>query len=248
MPTAPTPSVSSRLAAGAVHVYTATGSVLGFLIVLAAVEGRVVTALWLGLVAMVVDGTDGMLARRLRVKELVPWFDGARLDDIVDYLTYVFAPVVLLWSIGALPEGPAGWLLAALPLMASCYQFCRVDAKTDDHTFLGFPSYWNVVAFYAVVLDLGRTTVAVVLVLCALLVFVPIRYLYPSRTQALWGLSMALTAVWFGTYAVLLVQYPDPHPVVVALSLAYVGYYVGVSLWLTAAAARRRRKAARPAA
>jgi phosphatidylcholine synthase len=59
---------------------------------------------------------------------------------------------------------------------------------------------------------------------------------------------MALTAVWFGTYAVLLVQYPDPHPVVVALSLAYVGYYVGVSLWLTAAAARRRRKAGRPAA
>ena len=233
----------NRLAAAGVHVYTAAGSVLGFLIVLAAVEGHVVTALWLGLVAMVVDGTDGMLARRLRVKEAIPWFDGARLDDIVDYLTYVFAPIVLLWSIGALPAGPLGWVLAALPLMASCYQFCRVDAKTDDHTFLGFPSYWNVVAFYAVVLDLGQTAVAITLALCAILVFVPIRYLYPSRTQALWGLSMALTAVWFGTYALLLVQYPDPHLVVVVLSLAYVVYYVGVSLWLTAAAARRRRKA-----
>ena len=225
------------------HVYTAAGSVLGFLIVLAAVDGRVVTALWLGLVAMVVDGTDGMLARRMRVKEAIPWFDGARLDDIVDYLTYVFAPVVLLWSIGALPPGPLGWVLAALPLMASCYQFCRVDAKTDDHTFLGFPSYWNVVAFYAVVLDLGQAAVATVLIVCTILVFVPVRYLYPSRTQALWGLNMALTAVWFGTYAVLLAQYPDPHPVVLTLSLAYVAYYVGVSGWLTAAAARRRRKA-----
>src|SRR4051794_11927701 len=97
----PTPSLPSRLAAGAVHVYTASGSVLGLLIVVAAVQGRVVTALWLGLAAMVVDGTDGMLARRLRVKELIPWFDGAGLDNIVDYLTYAFAPVVLLWAIGA---------------------------------------------------------------------------------------------------------------------------------------------------
>jgi phosphatidylcholine synthase len=234
--------VSSRLAAAGVHVYTASGSVLGLLIVVAAVEGRVVAALWLGLVAMVVDGTDGMLARRLRVKELIPWFDGARLDDIVDYLTYVFAPVVLLWAIGALPEGFWGWVVAALPLMSSCYQFCRVDAKTDDHTFLGFPSYWNVVAFYAVVLDLGRPVVAAILVVCSVLVFVPVRYLYPSRTTALRTPSLALTAVWFGTYALLLVQYPDPHPVVVVASLTYLVYYLAVSGWLTARAAHRRRR------
>jgi phosphatidylcholine synthase len=225
-----------------VHVYTATGSVLGLLIVVAAVQGRVVAALWVGLVAMVVDGTDGMLARRLRVKELVPWFDGAGLDNIVDYLTYVFAPVVLLWAIGALPEGPWGWVLAALPLMASCYQFCRVDAKTDDHTFLGFPSYWNVVAFYVVVLDLGRPAVAAVLVVCSVLVFVPVRYLYPSRTPTLRASSLALTAVWFAAYALLLVQLPQPHPLVVAVSLAYLVYYVAVSGWLTARAAHRRRR------
>jgi phosphatidylcholine synthase len=233
-----------------VHVYTALGSVLGLLIVVAAVEGRVVPALWLGLVAMVVDGTDGMLARRLRVKQLIPWFDGARLDDIVDYLTYVFAPVVLLWATGALPDGPGGWVLAALPLLASCYQFCRVDAKTEDHTFLGFPSYWNVVAFYVVVLDLGRPAVAALLVVCSVLVFVPVRYLYPSRTPALRTLSLVLTAVWFGTYGLLLVQHPDPHPAVVAASLAYLGYYVAVSGWLTARAAHRRQRdggAGRPA-
>ena len=230
-----------RLAGAAVHVYTASGSVLGLLIVLAAFDGNAVAALWLGLVALLVDGTDGMLARRLRVKETIPWFDGARLDDIVDYLTYAFAPVVLLWTTGSLPGGAVGWVVAALPLLASSYQFCRVDAKTDDHTFLGFPSYWNVVAFYAIVLDLGPAVVAAVLVVCSMLVFVPVRYLYPSRTTALRGLSLVLTAVWLVAYAVLLLQVPDPNPVVVALSLAYLGYYVGVSLWLTARAARRRR-------
>jgi phosphatidylcholine synthase len=222
-----------RLAGALLHLYTASGTVLGLLIVIAALEGDAVRALWLGLATLFIDGTDGMLARRLRVKETIPWFDGARLDDIVDYLTYVFAPVVLLWTTNRLPDGLAGWVLAALPLLASCYQFCRVDAKTADHFFLGFPSYWNVVAFYAIVLDVGRTGVAVALVVLTVLVFVPVRYVYPSRTKLLRGLNLALAFTWLVSYAVLLAQYPHPNPVVVGLSIAYLVYYVGLSLYLT---------------
>ena len=121
------------------HLYTASGSVLGLLIVLAAFEGEVETALWLGLATLFIDGTDGMLARRFRVKETIPWFDGALLDNIVDYLTYVFAPIVLLWTTGHLPDGALGWVVAALPLLASCYQFCRVDAKTVRPLLPGLP-------------------------------------------------------------------------------------------------------------
>ncbi len=106
----------------AVHVYTASGTVLAFLMVIAAFEGDAIRALWISLAALVIDGTDGMLARRLRVKETIPSFDGARLDDIVDYITYAFVPVVLLWTGGYLPDGTLGGVLAALPLMASAYQ------------------------------------------------------------------------------------------------------------------------------
>jgi phosphatidylcholine synthase len=232
-----------RLAGAAVHLYTALGSVLGFWIVIAAFEGEVVTALWLGLATLFIDGTDGMLARHFRVKETIPWFDGARMDDIVDYLTYVLAPVVLLWTTGHLPHDALGGVLAALPLLASCYQFCRVDAKTADHFFLGFPSYWNVVAFYAIVLDVGRTGTAITLVVLTVLVFVPVRYVYPSRTGLLRGLNLALAGTWLVTYAVLLAQYPDPNPLVVALSLAYLVYYVGLSLYLTVGARLRSRQA-----
>src|SRR3954466_3201204 len=185
-----------RLAGAAVHLYTASGSVLALLIVIAALEGKVVTAPWLGLATLFTEGTDGILARRFRVKETLPWFDGARLDDIVDYLTYVFAPVVLLWTTDRLPSGAAGWVLAALPLLASSYQFCRVDAKTADHFFLGFPSYWNVVAFYVIVLGIGQTPTAIILIACTILVFVPIRYIYPSRTRIFKQLNLALTALW----------------------------------------------------
>jgi phosphatidylcholine synthase len=238
------PNVSRglRLAGAAVHLYTASGSVLALLIVIAAFDGNVTLALWLGLAALIIDGTDGMLARRFRVKETIPWFDGARLDDIVDYLTYGFAPMVLLWTTGRLPDGPVGWVLAALPLLASCYQFCRTDAKTSDHFFLGFPSYWNIVAFYAIVLDVSPTVVGITLAVFSILVFVPVRYVYPSRTRFLQGLTLALTAVWLVTYALLLVQQPDPHPVVVALSLGYLVYYWGLSFFLTAGGATQRRR------
>ena len=233
-----------RLAGAAVHLYTASGSVLALLVVIAALDGDAVRALQVSLVALVIDGTDGMLARRLRVHETIPWFDGARLDDIVDYLTYVFAPVLLLWTGGYLPGGGGGAALAALPLLSSSYQFCRVDAKTADHFFLGFPSYWNVLAFYVVVLGLSPGVTGAILLVCSALVFVPVRYVYPSRTRAFRRMTLLLTAAWLGTYILLLLQMPDPHPAVVAFSLAYLVYYGGLSGYLTL---RRSRRVSAPA-
>ncbi len=227
------PSGGLRAAGWALHLYTASGTVLALLAIVAAVDGDAVRALWILLAALVIDGTDGMLARRLRVKETIPEFDGARLDDIVDYMTYVFVPVVLLWTGGYLPAGVGGAVLAAVPLLASSYQFCRTDAKTEDHFFLGFPSYWNVVAFYVVVLELPPVATAVIVVGCAVLVFVPVKYVYPSRTNAFRALNLALAAGWVALYAVILLGLPDPHPAAVGLSLAYVGYYVVVSVYLT---------------
>ncbi len=230
----------SILAAWLVHAYTASGVVLAFLTVVAVMEGDTIRALWLGLAAMVVDGTDGMLARFVQVKRWVPWFDGALLDNIVDYLTYAFTPMVLLWSTGYLGDGTSATVLAVIPLVASAYQFCRVDAKTDDHLFLGFPSYWNIAAFYVVVLDLQPASVAVLLIVCAVLVFVPIGYVYPSRTTTLQRLTLALTVLWLASYAVLLTQVPSPEGLWLVISLAYVLYYVVLSLYLTA----RRSRAA----
>ena len=230
-----------RAGAAAVHLYTASGAVLALLIVLAAVRGNEAQALWLGLVALIVDGTDGMLARRMRVKEHIPWFDGARLDDIVDYLTYAFAPVLLLWTGGYLPSGSWGIVIATLPLIASTYQFCRVDAKSDDRNFffLGFPSYWNVVAFYVIVMGLGPAVVGTLLFVCSVLVFVPVRYVYPSRTVDFRPLTLVLTGVWLLVYAAILAQLPDPSPVLLVASALYLVYYLALSLHLTA---RQRRR------
>ena len=227
-----------RLRASAVHLYTASGAVLTLLILVAAYYGDAVMALWLILATLVIDSTDGLLARRFRVKELLPSFDGGLLDNIVDYMTYVLAPVLLLWSAGYLPGGAFGVALAAVPILASSYQFCRVDAKTGDdartdHFFLGFPSYWNIAAFYFIVFDLGAAAVGAILLVCSLLVFVPIRYVYPSRTRAFRKLTLALTSLWLLSYVVILIQMPDPDPILRALSLLYLVYYFGVSFFIS---------------
>ena len=232
------------------HLYTASGAVLALLILFAAFQGDATKALWLMLITLLIDSTDGLLARRLRVSEALPFFDGALLDNIVDYMTYVLAPVVLLWSGGYLPAGDWGVVIAALPLLASSYQFCRVDAKTDDNFFLGFPSYFNVVAFYVIVFHLSQGAVAAVLVVCSLLVFVPIRYVYPTRTVAFRKLSLTLTALWLASYAAILIGTPTPgppDPSLLGFSLAYLVYYFGLSLYLTAKLLEARRMEEREA-
>src|SRR5947207_299337 len=124
------------------------------------------------------DAPDGTLARAVRVKAVLPGFDGRRLDDLIDFLNYTFLPLFLIWRAGLLPAGSENWLL--LPLLASAYGFCQVEAKTADGFFLGFPSYWNVVAIYLYALPFSPAAALGMVIALSLLTFVPLRYLYPS--------------------------------------------------------------------
>ena len=182
-------------------------------------------------VQVLIDATDGLLARRLRVRERIPWFDGAKLDDIADYLTYVFVPALFVWR-GALV--PIAWSLpvAAAMLLSSAYGFNRSDAKTADHFFTGFPSYWNVVTFYLMIARWPPMVNAAILVALAVLVLVPIRYVYPSRTRPFRVVTNVAGAVWAGLLLFLLWQYPADSRAVFWLSLAFPAYYLLLSFAL----------------
>jgi phosphatidylcholine synthase len=217
-----------RAAAWGVHAYTATGALTGFASVLAAVQGKYRDAfLWLA-AATVVDATDGSLARIARVKERLPSFDGARLDDIVDYLTYVFAPVLLLYLAGTLPQG-WGIVVAALVLLSSGYGFAALDAKSDDHFFTGFPSYWNIVAVYLFAGRMAPALNALVLVVLSLLVFVRIGYVYPSRTPVLRGVTVALGLVWAVMMIAIILAMPNVPFALLMASLFFPIYYTVLS-------------------
>jgi phosphatidylcholine synthase len=225
-----------------VHAYTASSAVLAFLALDATAKGDYRTAfLWLA-VTVVVDASDGFLARTFRVRERLPHFNGARLDDIVDYLTFVFLPVLLLHHSGALPDG-WGAAVASIVLLSSAYGFASNDAKTDDHFFTGFPSYWNIVVFYLFLARLPAGINAVILVALAVMVFVPIHYLYPSRGAAYQRLTNLLGVVWGVLILVLLWQFPAVSQAVFWASLVFPLYYVVLSFVLEA----RRRRGARAA-
>ena len=222
------------------HLFTAAGAILAFLATLAAIERDYRLAFfWLGL-QIIVDAVDGVLARALRVSERTPHFDGAKLDDIVDYLAYVFVPALIVWQAAIVPEGWALGVAGAM-LLSSAYGFNRADAKTADHFFTGFPSYWNLVVFYLMVSGWSPGANAAVLLLLAVLVFVPIRYVYPSRTPILQWQTNALGVLWGVLLLAMLWQFPAVSRSLFLVSLVFPIYYVALSLVLHARTASRPR-------
>jgi phosphatidylcholine synthase len=209
---------------------------MAFAGVLSVIDGRFRDAfLWM-IAATLVDGTDGVLARLARVKEVTPTFDGARLDDIVDYLTFVFLPILLLYQAGHLPSG-WGMAVAAAVLLSSAYGFASADAKTADNFFTGFPSYWNIVALYLHAASLRPAVNAAILMTLSVLVFVRIGYVYPTRTPVLRGLTLTLGGIWGLMVIAIAFMLPEVSRPLLIGSLFFPAYYTVLSLVLHA---RRR--------
>ena len=210
-----------------VHLYTASSAAFGLWGVFAVFAHEYRLAISLMLLTLAIDATDGTLARWARVRDRIPWIDGRRLDDICDYFTYVILPACFLAEADLLPH-PA-W--AAIPVLASAYGFSRDDAKTEDHFFLGFPSYWNLVAIYLYLLRVPAGPALAITLGLSAAVFVPIRYLYPSRTAVARPLTLAVLGVWAPAFAWVALQ-PQPDRRWLALSLIGPAYYLGLSLAL----------------
>jgi phosphatidylcholine synthase len=221
----------AQIFAWLVHLYTALGVVVGFIAVLSIEQGDHRSAFFLMSLAVVLDATDGSLARAARVKEIIPWFDGETLDNIVDYLTFVIVPVLLLYRVNLLPAADSLWL-CMLPLLASCYGFSRKDAKTSDHFFLGFPSYWNIVVLYLYVLKLPAWLNAFTIIGLSALVFVPIRFIYPSRSPYFRTTTNALGALWGVSILYMIYRLGDVPSWLLFASLIFPAYYTALSLWL----------------
>jgi phosphatidylcholine synthase len=218
------------VAAWSVHLYTGLGAAIGLFALEAIAKANYRLAfVWMAL-ATFIDCTDGALARRARVREVLPHFDGSKLDDIVDYLNYVVVPMALAYHAALLPGGAGGLALASVPLLASGYGFCQEEAKTTDHFFTGFPSYWNIVVFYFYVLATAVWFNTVLLLAFSILVFVPIRYLYPSRSAVARRATHVLVALWGVCVVILLAQLPRPSPALAWVSLLFPAYYFAVSL------------------
>ncbi len=227
-----------RVAAWLVHLFTASGAVFGLLTLSAIHHGQFLLAFWLMGGALIVDSVDGILARRAMTKVAAPKIDGALLDNLLDYVNYVMTPAFFLLESDLLP---AGWRFvgSGLVVLASAYQFTQPEAKTKDHFFKGFPSYWNIVVFYLFFWQTSPWTNLIIVLVLSVLVFVPIKYVYPSRLDYLTRNSwlrrtmLMATLLWGGATAALLWLYPNTNRLLVAMSIGYAIFYVLISLYRT---------------
>ena len=219
-------TILQKSAAWGVHVFTATGIMFAFLALLAIVEYRPELALWMLAAAVIVDSLDGTLARRVNVKEHTPFLDGATLDNLIDYITWTFLP--LFWAYLFLDAHLFACIFAA---MASSLGFSRTDAKTDDLFFLGFPSYWNFLILYLYLFDVEPVWSTAIIIFCGILVFIPMKWIYPSRTPYWQRTTMVLSGAYFIMVIYMLIHLESTPLWVTTVSLFFPIYYVIASLY-----------------
>jgi phosphatidylcholine synthase len=219
-----------------VHVYTASTL---FFVALAAqwiLEGSYRWALGALAVTIIIDATDGALARKFRVKETAAAIDGGLLDNSIDFTSYVLLPMLLLLQTGLL--APPGVLVTAFAMFSSAFGFSRTTAKlANEGFFVGFPSYWSIVVFYLYMLGTPPLFNALLILGLSVLVFVPVRFLYVSRLKRGRALHIALGSAWSVMCMVALLLEPGLlRSALLGVSLIYPAYYTLHSLqldWLT---------------
>jgi phosphatidylcholine synthase len=222
-------SLSRRIGAWAVHLFTASGAICGLLAMGAIADGRLQFAFGWMFAAVVIDAVDWYLARAIGVESATAGYDGALLDNLVDYLNYAIVPAFFVLRLAVVTPS-ANSAAAFAIVLAAAYQFAQVNAKTLDHFFQGFPSYWNIAVFYLHYLALGPTANLAIIATLVVATFVPAKWAYPTRMPRLRGVTLLVGLVWGGCVAYVL--FVDARPAVLWSSLALVGYYVGVSRYL----------------
>ena len=213
-----------RLKALGVHLFTATGAIWAVLALLAAVDGDWSTMfVWL-IVAMVVDGIDGPLARRYRVKDNWPTYDGVAMDLMVDYITWIFIPAFALFKSGLLP-GWTGWVCTIAIVFGSILYMADTRMKTKDNSFAGFPACWNMLVLVLFALKPSYWVILALVIPLTVAMFLPVKFIHPVRTERWRALSLPMMGAWvvFALWAIAV----DFHP----QSWALWGLVVS-SIWL----------------
>ena len=216
----------AEIRAFSVHILTASGSFLAFLGVVAASEMRFVDMFWwLGL-ALLVDGIDGPIARKVRVKEVLPNWSGETLDNIIDYVTYVLLPAFALYKSGMIGE-PWSFVAAGLIVVSSAIYYADTGMKTEEYFFSGFPVVWNMVVFTLFVSHASAVAAMILVGISVLLTFLPINFLHPVRVKRLRPINLGIFLLWsaLGIYS-LWMDFSMPQWAVILFILCGIYLYV----------------------
>lgn len=216
-----------------VHVFTSTGIVAGFMAILAIADHEFRAAmLWLFL-TLIIDGVDGTFARMFKVKEVLPDFDGGMIDAVIDFATYAIIPAYFIYEAPLLPEDYK-LLGAAIILLVSAIYYGKDGMISNDYYFVGFPVMWNMVAFYLFfVMELSEWVNFVLVIIFAIMHFIPIKFLYPSRTVKFRGLNIGVSALFIISNIWLIAIHDEKNLILSSIAVACVGFYAWMGVYHT---------------
>jgi len=222
-----------KILAWSVHVFTASGLIPAFLAILSIDRGDWRLAMiWL-VVALVIDGLDGTLARWFRVEEILPQMNGKLIDFVIDFATYVIIPVYFFYK-ADLVQAPWALVCAVFMLLSSALYYGKAGMVSEDKYFVGFPALWNMTVFYLFfVYDLSDLFTIILIAFLAVLHFVPIKFAYPSQQQRFQGVSLAVSAVFIVVLGLFLYWYPARPAWLVAVATVVVIYFGAIAVWET---------------
>jgi phosphatidylcholine synthase len=216
----------------AVHLLTSSGAALSFAAAIAAAHKQwQLVFLFLG-IAMIVDGIDGPIARWLDVTKRLPWFDGAILDLVVDYTTYVLIPALVLAESGLLTEPFIATAAGIVVVVVGALYFADTRMKTEDQAFRGFPAVWNAVVFQLMVYKFPEAITLLVVGVLAVLTFLPVEFVHPVRVERMRGLTLVMALVWGVLALISLIDNLDPGPVIVTLFALASLYFALIGIYL----------------
>ena len=220
-----------KIAAWAVHGFTASGAVLGFLAIISIFNNDQTSSfLWLGL-ALLVDGLDGTIARKVGVSDKATNIDGSMLDNLVDYLNYVIIPSLMIYWFQMVPNG---WeiIIPAGIFAVSLYTFANINMKTEDYYFSGFPALWNIVVLYFYILNTNQYINLIVIIFLSILTFIPIKFVHPLRVKKLRNITIFCTIIWSATTLKLVTTFPEINllneKIVLIIWIACSFYFVAI--------------------
>jgi phosphatidylcholine synthase len=212
----------------ALHAFTATGVLVGMAALVAVLDGSARMAIiWL-LVAQLIDGIDGPLARRLLPDEATTKFDGYVLDLVIDFVTCVLVPAAFLWQFRMVNHDRSGMIAIAALLMFSSLWFSRTDQQDDDSWFHGFPASWNMVIPTLWLLDSSHTVTLIVVACLSILTMTNVQFAHPVRVVqwriwnmtaiSVWVIGVLLGTIWSPQVPALVIVLVVIGPVMVAVA------------------------------
>lgn len=225
-------SVTDKILAWSVHAFTSMGSVITVFAIIAVMQKEWRAAMGWLFVALVIDSVDGTLSRAVRVKKVLPDFDGRMLDYVIDFLNFVIIPALFIYEARLVPDSLRVPCLVMI-LYASCYHYGNLKAVTADYYFKGFPAMWNMIAFYIFITGLSPWWSMALVALACILHFVPIKFIHVTRTVKFRGLTVPLVMLGGIIDVKLLLDYPSVNSWLLAISLLVIGYLLVMSIYLT---------------